>query len=175
MDISLNIPSTSLRYGRRFIITSRFCLSFSPSFRLGVNQNIDPSLRLRSGGLTNRHRFATGAISSNESLPAASPFLPLRFASAALQPPPLRVSRRFATLRSGRHLRRSHPFLSSHWTVTLIVTRRYLKDKFSSSPYSCFVSRFLLRFCFVLRRSLSSSSSQLNNPSPHSSAQTRPS
>ena len=83
--------------------------------------------------------------------------------------------RRFASIRSGRHLRRSHPFLSSHWTVTLIVTRRYLKDKFSSSPYSCFVSRFLLRFCFVLRRSLSSSSSQLNNMHSDSSAHTRPS
>ena len=155
MDISLNIPSTSLRYGRRFIITSRFCLSFSPSFRLGVNQNIDPSLRY------GRHLIKRVAP-SRFSLPTTSRRWPFS-------------RRRFATLRSGRHLRRSHPFLSSHWTVTLIVTRRYLKDKFSSSPYSCFVSRFLLRFCFVLRRSLSSSSSQLNNPSPHSSAQTRPS
>ena len=101
----------------------------------------------------------------HESLPPPPHLLPLRFVSGGLT-----SRRRFASIRSGRHLRRSHPFLSSHWTVTLIVTRRYLKDKFSSSPYSCFVSRFLLRFCLVLRRSLSSSSSQLNNTLSHSSA-----
>ena len=142
MDIYLNIPSTSLRYGRRFIITSRSCRSFPPSFRLGVNQNIDPSLRLRPGGLTNRHRFATGAISSNESLPAASPFLPLRFVSGGLT-----SRRRFASLRSGRRPLNGGILtgvITLRTVVTLFVTRRYLKDKFTASfprqSYSCFVS-----------------------------------
>ena len=137
MDISLNIPSTSLRYGRRF------CLSFSPSFRLGVNQNIDPSLRLRSGGLTNRHRFATGAISSNESLPAASPFLPLRFVSGGLT-----SRRRFASLRSGRRPSKGVILtgaITLRTFVTLVCNPALLKKiSLPSSSFPCFVSRFLL-------------------------------
>ena len=156
------------RFGTGRFIIIRFCLSFSPSFRLGVNQNIDPSLRLRSGGLTNRHRFATGAISSNESLPAASPFLPLRFVSGGLT-----SRRRFASLRSGRHLRRSHPFLTSPFGRHPLRNPALLKDKFTASFLdSCFDFPDS-SFCLVLRRSLSSSSSQLNNTHPHSSAHTR--
>ena len=136
MDISLNIPSTSLRYGRRFIITSRSCRSFPPSFRLGVNQNIDPSLRLRRG-LTNRHRFATGAISSNESLPAASPFLPLRVGG----PSAAASSRRPPSLRSG-HFPSIGVILSGHRVGRHPPCNPALLQKISL-PSSSFPASFL--------------------------------
>ena len=114
------------------------------------------------------HRFGTGTAPSSRVAPIAAPLLPLRFVFGGLT-----NRRRFASIRSGRHLRRSHPFLSSHWTVTLIVTRRYLKDKFTASFLdSCFDFPDS-SFCLVLRRSLSSSSSQLNNTHFHCSAHTR--
>ena len=119
-----------------------------------------PSLRF------GRHLFkraAPAASSSSTSLRIGGP-------SAAAS------SRRPPTLRSGRF-----PSLESSFRVIALDRHPHCnpallkKISCSSSSFPCFVSRFLLRFCLVLRRSLSSSSSQLNNTRSHSSAQTRPS
>ena len=101
---------------------------------LGVNQNVLP---IASPPAVPQTAIASlRAISSNESLPPPR-LLPLRSASAALQPPLLRVGRQRFGPGVSRHW--SHPFGSSRRTVTRIVTRRYLKDKFTASFLdSCF-------------------------------------
>ena len=82
--------------------------------------------------------------SSSRAAPAApSPFCPLRFVDGTSAVIPSRHRHRIASVRAFP-VNWSHPFGSSRWAVTRIVTRRYLKDKFTASfprqSYSCFVS-----------------------------------
>ena len=158
------------RFGTGAASSSRAAAAAHSPFRFALVSTKTSTNRFVFGGLTNRQCLATGAISSSRAAPTAASLLPPPFVSGGLT-----SRRRFASLRSGR-------FPSLESSVRVIALDRHphcnpallKKISCSSSSFPCFVSRFLLRFCLGLRRSLSSSSSQLNNTRPHSSVHPRP-
>ena len=97
----------------------------------------------------NPQRTLNEPLSSRAASAALPPFCPLRFVDGTPAVIPSRRPSPILHIASVRALPViwSHPYGSSRWTVTLIVTRRYFKDKFPASFLdSCFVfpdSKFL--------------------------------